>query len=236
MRAALRAWAAGLGVATFHASNGRVYPMELKAAPLLRALDRALARPRRALRHEPAVDRPGARRAPPAWHLPMARRSRRMRWCLRWVAGRGRKPGPTARWLAHFESLGIACHALEPANCGWEHPWPAEILAAAEGQPLKNITVSAGDTRVAGELLITRYGLEGGAIYQLGPALRAMRHPAIAIDFKPTFSHAELVAKMQSVRGDVARRGQSPLAAGRGGARRCLAATAGRMPRRWRAR
>ena len=55
---------------------------------------------------------------------------------------------------------------------------------------------------VSGELLVTRYGLEGGAIYQLGAALRAMDRPAIAIDFKPTFTHEQLVAKMESVRRD----------------------------------
>jgi uncharacterized flavoprotein (TIGR03862 family) len=110
--------------------------------------------------------------------------------------------GSDGAWLRGFEALGIACHPLVPANCGWEHPWPPHILAAADGQPLKNITVSAGDTTVAGELLVTRYGLEGGAIYQLGPVLRAMPRPAIAIDFKPTFSHARLVAKMESARRD----------------------------------
>ena len=62
--------------------------------------------------------------------------------------------------------------------------------------------VSAGNTTATGELLVTRHGLEGGAIYQLGPVLRAMPRPAIAIDFKPTFSHARLVAKMESVRRD----------------------------------
>jgi predicted flavoprotein YhiN len=102
--------------------------------------------------------------------------------------------------MGFFEMLGIPCHPLAPANCGWEHPWPPELLAAIEGKPLKNITVTADGTSVTGELLLTRYGIEGGAIYQLGKILRAMPAPAIAIDFKPTFSHAQLVSKMESVR------------------------------------
>ena len=61
-----------------------------------------------------------------------------------------------------------------PANCGYEVDWPPEFLAQAEGLPLKNVVVRAGDESVAGELLITKYGLEGGALYQLGRALRAM--------------------------------------------------------------
>jgi predicted flavoprotein YhiN len=69
------------------------------------------------------------------------------------------------------------------------------VLDAAEGLPIKNIHVRAGGKEVAGELLVTRYGLEGGAIYALGSELRKMAEPAIEIDFKPTFSAEELAAK-----------------------------------------
>jgi predicted flavoprotein YhiN len=47
-----------------------------------------------------------------------------------------------------------------------------------------------------GELLVTNYGLEGGAIYQLGPALRAMPEPEICIDFKPAHTVEQLVKKL----------------------------------------
>src|SRR6202011_3082986 len=73
----------------------------------------------------------------------------------------------------------------QPANCGWEIDWPPSLLERAEGLPLKNLTVRVGDEAVSGELLITKYGLEGGAIYRLGPALRRMNEPALTIDFKP---------------------------------------------------
>jgi uncharacterized flavoprotein (TIGR03862 family) len=116
--------------------------------------------------------------------------------------------GSTGGWLPVLRSLGVPCAPLLPSNCGWECEWPPEMLARCEGMPLKNIHVSAGNSKAAGELLVTRYGLEGGAIYQLGPALREMPAPAIAIDFKPTFTEAELVAKMESVKRD-------PLAAAR---------------------
>jgi predicted flavoprotein YhiN len=58
-------------------------------------------------------------------------------------------------------------------------------LAKAEGLPLKNLTVRAGDESVSGELLITAHGLEGGAIYRLGRTLRTMDKPSLTIDFKP---------------------------------------------------
>jgi len=197
----LRAWAAGLGVETFRAATGRVYPLELKAAPLLRAWLRHL----RELGVRLAMNHRWTGMAPGAPHrLEFSNGNAVMADAVIFALGGASWPrtGSDGAWTPVFESLGIACHELVPANCGWEHPWPPEILAAAEGKPIKNISASAGDTTVAGELLVTRYGLEGGIIYQLGPALRAMDQPAIAIDFKPTFSHAQLVAKMQSVRRD----------------------------------
>ena len=217
--AALRQWAAGLGVETFQATTGRVYPVEMKAAPLLR---RWVARLRGlgvtfemnhrlvALKHlagvsdqkgeSEAVGRSGARAS--GFHLGFAKGDTASADAVILALGGGSWPetGSDGAWVGLLESLGLKVHSLAPANCGWEHDWPAQVLARAEGKPLKNIQVRAGDTLAVGELLITRYGLEGGALYQLGAALRAMSEPAIAIDFKPTFSVEQLVAKMESAR------------------------------------
>jgi uncharacterized flavoprotein (TIGR03862 family) len=216
---ALRQWAAGLGVETFQATTGRVYPVEMKAAPLLRrwvARLRGLGvtfemnhrlvdlKPMEAVsahRVEPeAVGGSGARAS--GFQLGFAHGDTASADAVILALGGGSWPetGSDGAWVGLLQSLGLAVHPLAPANCGWEHDWPAEVLARAEGKPLKNIQVRAGDTLAIGELLITRYGLEGGAIYQLGAALRAMSEPAIAIDFKPTFSVEQLVAKMESVR------------------------------------
>ena len=216
---ALRQWAAGLGVETFQATTGRVYPVEMKAAPLLR---RWVARLRGlgvtfemnhrlvALKPLPgvsdqkgeseAVGGSGARAS--GFELGFANGATATADVVILALGGGSWPetGSDGAWAGLLESLGLIVHPLAPANCGWEHDWPAEVLARAEGKPLKNIQVRAGDTLAVGELLITRYGLEGGAIYQLGAALRAMSEPAIAIDFKPTFSVEQLVAKMESAR------------------------------------
>jgi uncharacterized flavoprotein (TIGR03862 family) len=104
--------------------------------------------------------------------------------------------GSTGAWTSILEQLGVAIAPLQPANCGWEHPWPAAFLATAEGRPLKSIVARAGAMEARGELLITRYGLEGGAIYQLGPALRALPTPELIIDLKPASTVAQLVAKL----------------------------------------
>ncbi len=86
------------------------------------------------------------------------------------------------------QALGLPATPWAAANCGWEVAWRPEFLAVAEGLPLKNITLSAGERTVPGEALVTRYGLEGGAIYQLGSILRAMARPRLTIDLKPTFA------------------------------------------------
>ncbi len=197
--AALRTWAADLGVETFQATSGRIYPRALKAAPLLR---RWIARlkglgVRFEMNHRLSDLRPSV---PHVLEFSNGEEIQADAVVFALGGGSWPKTGSDGGWIAVFQKLGIACHPLVPANCGWEHPWPPEVLAAAEGKPLKNLRASAGDATATGELLITRYGLEGGAIYQLGSALRSMPRPAIAIDFKPDFTHERLVAKMESVR------------------------------------
>ena len=195
---ALRAWAAGLGVETFAASTGRVYPRELKAAPLLR---RWVQRLRAggvhfAMRHRWTGLRAGAR-----WQLDFAGEGDRAITAeadaviLALGGGSWPETGSDGAWVALLEKLGIPVAPLEAANCGWECAWPPSILAHA-GRPVKNIAVRAGASEAAGELLITDYGLEGGALYQLAPALRAMPEPQILIDLKPSQTVEQLVRKL----------------------------------------
>ena len=95
-----------------------------------------------------------------------------------------------------LENQSIKIHPLTSANSGWEVDWPAPILEEAEGQPLKNLELRAGNEKRRGELVITRYGLEGGPIYHLGPRLRSMDQPAVIVDFKPDQSITELVDRL----------------------------------------
>jgi uncharacterized flavoprotein (TIGR03862 family) len=203
----LRQWAAGLGVETFEASSGRVYPKRMKAASLLRAWVARLKSlgVKFEMRHPWCGLAPGV---PLRLSFTNGVSVEADAVVLALGGGSWPQTGSTGGWLPVLRSLGVPCAPLSPSNCGWECEWPPGMLDKCEGMPLKNIHVSAGNSKAAGELLVTRYGLEGGAIYQLGPALREMPAPAIAIDFKPTFTEAELVAKMESVKRD-------PLAAAR---------------------
>ncbi len=199
---ALRAWSAELGVETFAASTGRVYPREMKAAPLLRRWVQRLRQlgVELAMHHRWTGLRPGVR-----WQLDFQTGSEIRTVeadAVIFALGGGSWPetGSTGAWTSPLQELGVSVAPLQAANCGWEFPWPAAVLAAAEGAPLKSIAVRAGDAEAKGELLITRYGLEGGALYQLGPELRAMAEPVLTIDFKPANRVAQLVAKMGPIR------------------------------------
>ncbi len=96
--------------------------------------------------------------------------------------------GSDALWVEEFHRLGIHVTEFVASNVGWECQWSEQFLQSAEGKPLKNLEVSCCGKIVAGELMVTEYGLEGGAIYQL---TRELRHsPQITIDFKPELSVA----------------------------------------------
>jgi uncharacterized flavoprotein (TIGR03862 family) len=204
---ALRAWAADLGVETFAASTGRVFPIGLKAAPLLR---RWVERLRELGVHFSLHHRWREMTVGDRFRLTFEVKGEPRTYeadavILALGGGSWPETGSDGTWTDALERLGVAVAALQPANCGWELDWPPDVLARAEGQPLKNLVVRAGAVEVSGELLVTKLGLEGGAIYQLGPALRAMPKPELTIDFKPDVSMAKLVSKMSGVRRDFAR-------------------------------
>ncbi|MEP6777090.1 MAG: TIGR03862 family flavoprotein [Chthoniobacterales bacterium] len=196
----LREWVHGLGVDTYVGTSGRIFPRGQKAAALLRAwLER--------LRTHGVEFRMGQRlqelRASPVG------------WCVRFETTDGMREltaaavvlalggasypetGSDGRWPVVLAAHGIEITPWSPANCGWEVDWPQEFLARAEGMPLKNLAVTAGNETVSGELLITRYGLEGGAIYRLGHTLRTMPEPRIEIDLKPQLSADVLLERSE---------------------------------------
>ena len=98
--------------------------------------------------------------------------------------------GSDALWVEEFRRLGVPVNEFVPANVGWERPWSEAFLEVADGKPLKNLEVTCSGRSVKGELLVTEYGLEGGALYQLTRELR--KSPQIEIDFKPGLSHSQL--------------------------------------------
>lgn len=170
---ALRAWARELGVETFTGTSGRVFPKEMKAAPLLRAWLRRLRQSgvRFHLRHRwRGWDESGALRFDgPAG--PIAVRADATVLAL----GGGSWPqlGSDAAWVPWLETKGIAIVPLKPANCGFDAAWSEHFRSRFAGQPVKPVSAWLEDgTPRQGEFIVTAHGVEGGLIYTLSSALR----------------------------------------------------------------
>jgi len=201
-----RAWATGLGIETFIGSSGRIFPKEFKAAPLLRRWIQEIKRRgvKIAARHHLRDILLKDNQIELNFFTPDGSISRAFDAVILALGGASwPKTGSDAHWVPLLQKLGILISPLQAANCGWEVNWNPDITRFAEGEALKNIAVTAGNTTIHGELMITSYGLEGGAIYQLGHSLRSMPRPILSIDLKPTFSAEELAHKLSSYSGDI---------------------------------
>ena len=174
---ALRIWARGLGIETFVGSSGRVFPTDLKAAPLLRAWLRRL------------------RQAGVGFHM----RHRWLGWDEQWglcfatpeekrsvqahavvlALGGGSWPklGSDASWVPLLAERGIHIAPLLPANCGFDVGWSEHFRTKFAGHPVKSVAVvvrtdAGAESWHPGEFVITKTGVEGGVMYAVSASLR----------------------------------------------------------------
>lgn len=202
---AVRAWAAALGVQTFVGSSGRVFPLGMKAAPLLRAWLRHLHAlgVQIHLQHrwqgfadDGAVvlqDASGVSRAlrPNATVLALG-------------GGSWPQLGSDAAWVPLLEAYGVVVRPLQAANVGMQVAWSDYLRERFAGTPLKPVRLGLQGARgewvwQQGELMITRHGLEGGLLYACSAALRAALQVgpvAIRLDLLPALSLEALAARL----------------------------------------
>jgi uncharacterized flavoprotein (TIGR03862 family) len=204
--AALREWALGLGIGTFVGSSGRVFPADLKAAPLLRAwLQRLRAQ--------------GVRLHP---------RHRWLGWdahdgslCFETPAGAWRcSAGATVlalggaswpqvgAWCGWLIATGADVAPLRPANCGFEvrPPWSAHLRERFAGAPIKPVRLRVGDAfERQGEFVLSDYGIEGSLVYAASALLReqiAARGSAmLTLDLLPGHDLARVAREVAHPRG-----------------------------------
>ena len=112
--------------------------------------------------------------------------------------------GADGVWKKKFEDKGIKVQPLRAANCAFEVAWGKEFIEAHEGKPLKNIALSFGNQLIKGELNISKFGLEGNAIYALSreiqDVLRLKKEAIVYLDLKPGLTMAQLKAKFNGSR------------------------------------
>lgn len=202
---ALRDWSAALGQLTFVGSSGRVFPKTFKASPLLRAWLRQLGATgvQFAFRHRwTGWDADGRLQfqtpdgvlaiAPSATVLALGGAS--------WP-----RLGSDGAWVDCLAAKGVAISKLRPANSGFTVAWSELFRDRFEGQPLKGVALTIGAHTVRGEAMITRSGIEGGAIYALSAELReavmGIGQATLTIALRPDLDAAALTARLSGTRG-----------------------------------
>jgi len=200
---ALRAWARGLGVETFVGSSGRVFPRDMKAAPLLRAWLHRL------------------RAAGVRFHM-------RHRWCgwdgdalvfdngvkvgsggtaviLALGGGSWARLGSDGAWVPLLQARAIDVAPLRPANCGFDADWSAHFRDKFAGQPVKSVVATRAGQSRQGEFVVTAHGVEGGLIYAFAAALRdaiqADGAATLHLDLAPGKTQERLAAEIAHPRG-----------------------------------
>lgn len=207
---ALREWIHGLGIETFVGTSGRVFPREMKAAPLLRAwLHRLRGQGVRLhARHRwlgwTADGR--LRLATPAGEVALAAEAT----VLALGGGSWAKLGSDGAWVPLLAAAGIPVAPLQPANCGFDVAWSPYFRERFAGAPVKAVIGTCGGLRQQGEFNVTAGGIEGGLVYALAAPLRdalAAGQPAqLFLDLAPGRS-------LERLRSDLARpRGRDSLA------------------------
>ncbi len=181
---ALIAWCNGLGIETFVGSSGRVFPKQMKASPLLRAWLKRLG------------------------DLGVTLKSRE-----RWEGFDGKPTifamggaswphlGSDAAWVPAFRTAGIRVNGFKPSNGRFLVNWTPHFRDRFAGVPIKNVSITYANNKVRGELMISKEGIEGGAIYALSRFMREAPGEPLQIDFRPDLTQAALTEKMARPRG-----------------------------------
>ena len=204
---ALRAWVHGLGVDTFVGSSGRVFPKEMKAAPLLRAWLHHLRQQgvRLHVRHRwLGWTASGALRVQaPAGELQVPAR------CTVLALGGASWPqlGSDGAWVPLLQARNVPVQPLESANCGFEVAWSAHLRDRFAGAPVKPVAVSLAGAVAArqGEFVITAHGVEGSLIYAVSrdvrARIRAEGQATLLLDLLPAHDAERVLREVAHPRG-----------------------------------
>ncbi|WP_018229055.1 TIGR03862 family flavoprotein [Methyloversatilis universalis] len=207
---ALRNWCEGLGVATFVGSSGRVFPTDMKAAPLLRAW---LTRLRAAgvrfhMRHRwTGWDEAGRL----CFDTPEGPDTVAATATLLALGGASwPQLGSDGRWVDTLAARGVTPAPLRATNCGFDLAWSPHFSERHAGQPLKNVRIAftgIDGTRIerSGECLVSAHGLEGSLIYALSAGLRECierdGRVKIDIDLLPALDAQKVLDEVSRPRG-----------------------------------
>jgi uncharacterized flavoprotein (TIGR03862 family) len=201
----LRAWAQELCIETFVGTSGRVFPVNMKASPLLRAWLKRLQNN----------------------GVTIHTRHRWIGWnenrSLQFETEQGviiikadavilalggsswNRLGSDGAWVPWLEQAGVKVAALKSSNCGFDVAWSDHFKAKYHGYPLKSVILSFESLRQQGEFVITKHGVEGSLIYACSALVRdaiaARGTTNIQLDLAPNLTREDVLKKLSKPRG-----------------------------------
>ncbi|GGF63274.1 NAD(FAD)-utilizing dehydrogenase [Paracoccus acridae] len=192
--AEVMAWARGLGIKLFTGSTGRVFPVGMKASPLLRAW---LAR----LRAGGVELRTRWRWTGERFRFETPEGPREIRPGVTVLALGGAswpRLGSDAAWVPWLEGAGVGVAPFRPANMGFRVAWSTQ-MSRHFGAAVKGTALRAGDLTSRGEWIIGRHGIEGGGVYEISAPLRdgAAGH----VDLAPDLDRSALAGRFARPKG-----------------------------------
>jgi uncharacterized flavoprotein (TIGR03862 family) len=210
----LQDWAHGLGIETFVGTSGRVFPKDMKAAPLLRAWLHRLraAGVRFHMRHRWLGWR-GTSGAPGELHFETpAGEVTVTADCVVLALGGASwsRLGSDGAWAPWLAAAGVGVEPLLPSNCGFDLPWSDHFSSRFAGQPFKSIAIAFTNSRGQhfarkGEFVATATGVEGSLVYAVSALLRdeiaAHGSATLLLDLLPDRSAEQVLAAVKHPRG-----------------------------------
>ncbi len=203
----LREWIHGLGIDTFVGSSGRVFPSDMKAAPLLRAWLKRLRESGVQLHTRQrwlGWDEHGALRiAGPQGESQVEADAT----LLALGGGSWARLGSDGAWVPLLQNRGIAIAPLQPANCGFEVAgWSEHLREKFAGAPLKTVSLALpGEAPRKGEFVLTATGIEGSLVYALSARIREAINrdgaATVLLDLLPDRSQAQIADALARPRG-----------------------------------
>jgi len=201
----LKAWCDELGVETFTGSSGRIFPKSFNAAEFLLKIKEKLEN------NSHFKFYPKHRLMDVSYEKNLtfetANGEKKVQNDIVILALGGaswKKTGSDGKWKNIIEKLGLRVTPFLPMNCGFERKWSEYFLGKCERLPVKNIGILIEEKYLKGELMITSFGVEGGAIYavssEIRNSIRDRGFSEVEVDLKPKMSEKEVFLKLQERR------------------------------------
>ena len=196
----LKDWCEALGQETFVGSSGRIFPKSFKASPLLRSWLQRLEKQK--VIFKPNHDWLGWKENKLVFknnNENILIKADITILCL--GGGSWPKLGSDGSWIKIIENEGIKVLPFKPSNCGFVTEWSDFFSKKFQGKSLKSVVLAFQDKKIRGEFIITKNGIEGGAIYALSSLLRDeidyKGSAKIVIDLKPDLSTQQMIERLQ---------------------------------------